>query len=75
MKKQRKKFGLSDIFVIVIIGFVIFGIVTFLVKGTSSYEELTYNELMTNIDNGYVKEIITSTDIAKDVVVRTTNNK
>ena len=57
MKKQRKKFGLSDIFVIVIIGFVIFGIVTFLVKGTSSYEELTYNELMTNIDNGYVKEI------------------
>ena len=57
MKKQRKKFGLSDIFVIVIIGFVIFGIVTFLVNGTSSYEELTYNELMTNIDNGYVKEI------------------
>ena len=57
MKKQRKKFGLSDIFVIVIIGFVIFGIVTFLVRGTSSYEELTYNELMTNIDNGYVKEI------------------
>ena len=57
MKKQRKKFGLSDIFVIVIIGFVIFGIVTFLMKGTSTYEELTYNELMTNIDNGYVKEI------------------
>ena len=57
MKKQRKKFGLSDIFVIVIIGFVIFGIVTFLVRGTSSYEELTYNELMTNIDQGYVKEI------------------
>ena len=57
MKKQRKKFGLSDIFVIIIIGFVIFGIVTFLVNGTSSYEELTYNELMTNIDNGYVKEI------------------
>ena len=57
MKKQRKKFGISDIFVIAIIGFVIFGIVTFLLRGTSSYEEITYNQLITNIDKGYVKEI------------------
>ena len=50
MNKQRKKFGISEIFVILLIGFIIVGAVLYFVKGSDKYEELTYTGLLERFD-------------------------
>ena len=46
MNKQRKKFGISEIFVIMLIGFIIVGAILYFVKDSDKYEELTYTKLI-----------------------------
>ena len=54
---QKKKFGLSDIFVIVIILAIIFGIVYYFLSNNSVQEKLTNNEFYEYLDNGYIKDV------------------
>ena len=44
-KKGTKRFGFGDIFIVVLIGLIIFAVVRFALNGTSSVKELTYQEI------------------------------
>ena len=57
MNKQRKKFGISEIFVILLVGFIVVGAILFLVKDKVKYEELTYTKLLERIETKSVEEI------------------
>ena len=57
MNKQRKKFGISEIFVILLVGFIVVGAILFLVKDKVKYEELTYTKLLERLETKSVEEI------------------
>ena len=57
MNKQRKKFGISEIFVLLLVGFIVVGVILFLVKDKVKYEELTYTQLLERLEEKSVKEI------------------
>ena len=57
MNKQRKKFGISEIFVLLLVGFIVVGAILFLVKDKVKYEELTYTKLLERLETKSVEEI------------------
>ena len=54
---QKRKFGLSDVFVIIIILAIIFGIVYYFLSGNSVQEKITNNEFYEYLDNGYINDV------------------
>ena len=54
---KKRKFGFSDIFVILLVVAIIIGIVVYFTRGTSRVEQPSRETFYTNLENGYIKEI------------------
>ena len=55
--QKRKKFGLSDIFVLLIIASIIFGIIFYFFGSSNVQTEITNTDFYEFIDNGYIADV------------------